>query len=92
VNQRLRRLLSCFRRRNGFAVRRRPGVCQLRCDLHAAVAPRWHRTLSVQRMRTVPQNERHEQTACQAGKEIGRLRDREFRYLNIRVEYIKIHS
>lgn len=52
-------------------------MCQLRRDIHAAVAPRRHGTLSVQRLRFVPQDERHEQAFGEARQEIGRVRDRE---------------
>lgn len=69
-------VLSRFRHGNGLAVRRRSGVRELRCHLHAAVAPRRHRTLSVQCMWSVPQDERHEPAAGQARQEIGRVRDR----------------
>lgn len=65
------------RRRNGFEFRRRQGVRQLRCHLHAAVAPGRHGTLFVQRVRAVPQDERHEPATGQARQEIGRVRDGE---------------
>ena len=41
---------------------------QLRVDLDAAVATRRHRTLPVQRVRTLRPHERTEQTASQAAK------------------------
>ena len=41
---------------------------QLRVDLDAAVAPRRHWTLPVQRVRTLRPHERTEQTASQAAK------------------------
>lgn len=50
---------------------------QLWCHLHAAVAPRRHRALPVQRVRAVPQNERHEPAFGQARQEIGRFRNGE---------------
>lgn len=50
---------------------------QLRCHLHASVAPGRHGTLFVQRVRPVPQDERHEPASGQARQEIGRVRDGE---------------
>jgi len=44
---------------------RRSGMRQLRRDVHTSVASRRHRTLSVQRLRTLPQDERTEPTAHQ---------------------------
>lgn len=72
-----------FRHGNGFAVRRRPGMRQLRSHLHAAVAPRRHRSLSVQRVRAVPQDERHEPAFGEARQEIGRVRDGESIYYTL---------
>ena len=41
-------------------------VRELRCHVHSTVASRRHRTLPVQRMRTLPQDERPESTSHQA--------------------------
>jgi hypothetical protein len=45
---------------------RGPRVCQLRCHFHATVAERRQRPLPVQRLRTVQQDERHQQATDQA--------------------------
>ena len=41
-------------------------VRELRCHVHSTVASRRHRTLPVQRLRTLPQDERPESTSHQA--------------------------
>lgn len=54
---------SCFwlnRKCNGLSIWWRPRVRELRRDQHTTMATRRHRTLLVQCMWTIPQNERHE--------------------------------
>lgn len=46
---------------------------QLRRDFHAVVAPGRHGTLSVQRVRAVPQDERNEPAVGQASETISRF-------------------
>ena len=46
-------------------------MCKLRCHLHPSVAAGWYRPLPVQRLRTVPQDERPEPTAYQAETQTG---------------------
>ena len=46
-------------------------MCELRSHLHASVETRQHRTLPVQRLRAVPQDERPEQTAHQTQAQAG---------------------
>lgn len=46
---------------------------ELRSDQHAAVAKRRHRTLLVQRLWTLPQDERHESAADQTEQKTGEL-------------------
>lgn len=55
----------------GGIPRGRPGVRELRGHVHAALEEGWHRALPVQRLRALPQNERH-QPATQAAEEAGK--------------------
>lgn len=70
------------RQLDGLHLRRGPRVRQLRSDLNAAVASRRHRPLPVQRVRAVPQDERHEPAADQAQQE---TRQRKFRTRSVSV-------
>lgn len=45
---------------------------QLRLRVHAAVAQGRHRTLPVQRLRPLPQDERHQQAAHQTAETTGK--------------------
>lgn len=53
---------------------RGPWVCELRSHLYASVETGQHWTLSVQRLRPVPQDERPEQTAHQTQTKAGESR------------------
>lgn len=55
-----------YRHRYGFPIRRGSRMRELRRDIDAALAKGWHWPLSLQRMRTLSQDERHEQAAHQA--------------------------
>lgn len=54
---------------------RRQGVCQLWSDEHTPLAPRRHRSLPLQRLWTLLQNERTEQTSHQTQKKTGEWLD-----------------
>lgn len=62
----------------GGIPRGRPGVRELRGHVHAALEEGWHRALPVQRLRALPQNERH-QPAAQAAEEAGKKRGKPHR-------------
>lgn len=51
---------------SSWTICRGPWMCKLRCHLHPFVATGWNWPLSVQRLWTVPQDERPEPTAYQA--------------------------
>lgn len=55
----------------GGVPRGRPGVRELRGHVHTALEEGRHRALPVQRLRALPQNERH-QPAAQATEEAGK--------------------
>ncbi len=57
---------------DGRLLRRGSRVRELRRHLDAALAQGRHRALPVQRLRTLPQDERHEQTTGKAVKEISK--------------------
>lgn len=44
---------------------------ELRCYIDAVMASRRHRSLSVQRLRPLPQDERHEPATCQTASPTG---------------------
>lgn len=62
-------------RPDGRHVHRGQGVRQLRLRVHAAVAPGRHRTLPVQRLRPLPQDERHQQATHQATEAPGKTHE-----------------
>ena len=45
---------------------------ELRRDFDALVAQRWHRSLPMQRLRPLPQDERHEPAARQINQKTGK--------------------
>ena len=64
-----------FTRRGCFDLFGRSRMRQLRIHIDAAVAARWHRSLPVQRLRTLPQDEqRHQSAAPQTAQAIGKTR------------------
>ena len=54
-----------------IVVFRGKGMCELWRDFHSPLAARRHRALLVQRLRTLPQNERTKQTFNQAQETFG---------------------
>lgn len=54
-------------------------MCELRRHVHPAVAAGRHRTLPVQRLRPLPQDERPEQTSHQAQAQTGESRPKAIR-------------
>ena len=64
--------LDCFRHRDGLSIRRGSRVRQLRGYIDAALEERRHRALSVQRVRTLSQDERNEQTPDKALETAGK--------------------
>lgn len=49
-------------------------MCQLRGHVHPALEKRWHGTLPLQRLRTLPQDERHQPALVQTPEEAGKSR------------------
>lgn len=68
----IHRVFSLLLRPGGRNVHGGQRVRQLRLRVHAAVAQGRHRTLSVQRVRPLPQDERHQQAAHQATETAGK--------------------
>lgn len=62
---------ECIRSRGGGVLQRRAGVRELRRHPHASLAERRNGPLPLQRVRPLPQDERHEQAAGEAAAPAG---------------------